>query len=222
MQADKVGKFQELLLDWFARHGRAFPWRRENVGNFELIVSEILLQRTKADNVAKYGRQFFDRFSSWEALGEASEEQLQEALRPFGLHNLKARRLYLLAQELKQRNGILPKEKDMVRELSLFGQYTTNAFELFVLKKPAALLDVNMARLLERYFEPRTLKDYRFDKKLNSLAATVTNHPKSREINWAILDFAALICTKRQPDCPKCPLFADCNYRKSFMPNTKP
>lgn len=215
MELDKVQIIQSALLEWFVQHGRPFPWRREGASNFELIISEILLQRTRANTVSKYYRYFFDRFPSWEILADASEENLRLFLRPFGLNNLKASRLYRLAQQIKSRQGVFPNEKDMVRELSLFGQYTVNAFELFILKRPAALLDVNMARLLERYFEPRVLKDYRFDKKLNEIAEKVTNHPNSKELNWAILDFATLVCTSKNPACSNCPLNLKCNYLHS-------
>jgi len=212
MKSEQEQFFQTTLLNWFVKFGRCFPWREDEATNYERIVSEILLQRTRADTVARFYADFFSRFPSWEKLIEATEEDLRQSLFPFGLNKLKAARLYKLAKQLKLRQGILPDEKDLVRELSLFGPYTVNAFELFVLNKPSALLDVNMARLLERYFEPRTLKDYRFDKRLNTIAKSVTNHSRSREINWAILDFAALVCTTKNPKCTDCLLNCFCNY----------
>lgn len=219
MEHEKIQYLQSFLLKWFASEGRFFPWRKAGASNYEIILAEILLQRTKAGTVAKYLPLFLEKYPSWEKLGEATEVELRNSLFPFGLNNLKARRLWMLAQEVKNLNGHLPDEKDMVRELSLFGQYTLNAFELFVLRRPAPLLDVNMARFLERYFEPRTLKDYRYDKKLNQLAAAVTNHPNSKEINWAILDFASLICIKRNPRCNACTLLNTCNYYQYISKN---
>ncbi len=115
---------------------------------------------------------------------------------------------------MKRHKGDLPETKDLVEELSLFGQYTANAFDLFVLNKPSALLDVNMARLLERYFAPRRVKDYRFDKQLKQTANKVTDHPSSKEINWAILDYATLVCTSQKPKCDICALAEKCNFFK--------
>ena len=216
MENEKILHLQSFLLHWFAGEGRSFPWRNSSASNYEIILAEILLQRTKAGTVAKYLPLFLKKYPSWEILSEATETDLQHSLLPFGLNNLKAKRLWMLAQEVKNLNGRLPDKKDEVRELSLFGQYTLNAFELFVLRRPAPLLDVNMARFLERYFEPKTLKDYRYDKKLIQLAVAVTNHQKSKEINWAILDFASLVCIKRNPRCGACALFNTCTYYQSI------
>lgn len=212
MKSKQQQFFQTTLLEWFAKFGRCFPWREEEATNYERIISEVLLQRTRAETVARFYADFFSRFPSWEKLMEATEDDLRQCLSPFGLNKLKAARLHKLAKQIKSRQGILPDEKDVVRELSLFGPYTANAFELLVLNKPSALLDVNMARLLERYFEPRTLKDYRFDKQLNAIAKSVTDHPRSKEINWAILDFAAMICTTKNPKCANCLLNYFCYY----------
>lgn len=212
MDEEKVTYFQNVLLHWFSEFGRKFPWREKSASNYEIIIAEILLQRTKAGNVAKFLPAFLDRYPTWATLAKATEAELRSALRPFGLNNLKATRLHRLGEEMKHHQGGLPETKDMVQELSLFGQYTANAFELYVLNKPSALLDVNMARLLERYFSPRRVKDYRFDKQLKQTANFVTNHPRSKEINWAILDYATLVCTSKKPKCDICPLCKKCNF----------
>ncbi len=85
----------------------------------------------------------------------------------------------------------------------MMGQYITNAFELYILKKQSPLLDINMARLLERFFGKRQLVDIRHDPYLQTLAYRVVNIENSKELNWAILDFAALICKRNKPLCNK-------------------
>jgi len=82
--------------------------------------------------------------------------------------------------------------------------------------RPKPLLDVNMARVLERYFGPRQLTDIRYDPYLQNLSHQVVNHENSKQINWAILDFAALICKSRNPKCVTCFLSAGCKYYKLF------
>ncbi|MFM7022382.1 MAG: hypothetical protein ACKOXB_05350 [Flavobacteriales bacterium] len=74
------------------------------------------------------------------------------------------------------------------------GQYISNAVELVVYNKPSPLIDVNMARVLERFFGPRKMADIRYDPYLQELAYKVVNHKNAKEVNWAILDFAALVC----------------------------
>ena len=208
----QVSIFQNRILTWYQANGRNFPWRYKSVSNYQIIISEILLQRTKAETVANFYHKFFKKYPSWRVLGLASESELQEFLKPIGLNRQRGSRLFKLAQELKKRNGNLPKTKYEIEELPMMGQYISNAFELYILKRRAPLLDVNMARLLERYFGPRKMADIRYDQELQKLAHRIVDHPRSKELNWAILDFAAMICRNRNPSCITCLLYRSCGY----------
>jgi len=202
--------FQNTLLNWFSDNGRKFPWRKESATNYELIISEVFLQRTKAETVAKFLPVFFKQYPSWKQLGEATEEEIQNFTKPLGLHKQRGTRLFKLAQELARRNGRFPKERNQVEEISMMGQYLTNAYELYILKRKSPLLDVNMARFLERFFGERKMADIRYDSYLQTLAYRVINIEKSKELNWAILDYAALICKKIKPKCDVCYLKTKC------------
>ncbi len=207
--------FQKNLLDWYKQNGRTFPWRNKSATNYELIISEVFLQRTKAETVSKFLTPFFKKYPSWKQLGEATEYDLQEATKPLGLYRQRGSRLYKMAQELKRRKGRFPKQRIQVEEIPMRGQYITNTFELYVLKKKSPLLDVNMARLLERFFGERKMADIRYDPYLQTLAYRVVDVDASIELNWSILDFASLICKKRTPTCEKCPLNTKCQFNKS-------
>ena len=204
--------FQEKLLDWFLGNGRTFLWRNKSATNYELIISEVFLQRTKAETVSKFLPDFLKKYSSWKQLGDATELELQEITKPLGLYKQRGSRLYKLAQDLKRRKGRFPKERNQVAEMPMMGQYITNAFELYILKKKSPLLDVNMARLLERFFGERKLADIRHDPYLQTLAYRVVNIDKSKELNWAILDYASLICKKTKPLCFQCSLNSKCKH----------
>lgn len=206
---------QETLLKWYSKNGRNFLWRIPHSTNYELIIAEIFLQRTKAETVNKFLPQFLKPYPNWEKLGTATEEELQIALNPLGLYKQRAKRLFKLAQELKARSGQFPIERNQVEDLSMMGQYLTNAYELYILKKKTPLLDVNMARLLERFFGERNMADIRHDPYLQTLAYRVVNVENSKELNWAILDFAALICKRNKPLCSNCLLKNSCNYYRS-------
>ena len=208
--------FQDQLLKWFKLNGRSFPWRNKSATNYIRIISEVLLQRTKAETVANYFNSFIKEFPSWKQLGEASQNDLEEMLKPLGLQKQRAGRLYKLAQEMRKRNGRFPRAKDQVAEMAMMGQYITNAYELFILKKPSPLLDVNMARVLERYFGPRKLSDIRYDPYLQDLSNKIVKHIKYKEINWAILDFGSIICTKKNPKCSNCLLSVKCKFHQSL------
>lgn len=204
--------FQNTLLEWYSENGRSFLWRKKSATNYELIIAEVFLQRTKAETVSNFLPEFFKKYPSWKLLGEATEAELKEIIKPLGLYNQRGERLYKLAQEIKLRSGRFPKVRNQVEDLSMMGQYITNAFELYILKKKAPLLDVNMARLLERFFGERKMADIRHDPYLQTLAYRVVNVEKSKELNWAILDFAAVVCKKINPGCKSCLLVKICVY----------
>lgn len=204
--------FQEKLLDWYKENGRTFLWRNKSATNYELIISEVFLQRTKAETVSKFLPDFLKKYSSWKQLRDATELELQEITKPLGLNKQRGSRLFNLAQELKRRKGRFPKERNQVAEIPMMGHYITNAFELYVLKKKSPLLDVNMARLLERFFGERKLADIRHDPYLQTLAYRIVNIEESKELNWAILDYASLVCKKLKPLCYKCHLNSKCKY----------
>lgn len=208
----KIKFFQTKLLEWFEANGRDFLWRNRTSSNYIKIISEVLLQRTKAETVNKFLSTFLNNYPDWSSLGSATEVELINILKPLGLSNQRGKRLYKLAQELKSRNWEFPKNRSLVEEMPMMGQYITNAFELFILKRPSPLLDVNMARLLERFFGPRKLADIRYDPYIQELAKKVTTHRQLLRINWAILDFAALVCRSKRPLCEKCLIFKNCHF----------
>jgi A/G-specific adenine glycosylase len=175
------------------------------------VVSEVLLQRTRAEVVASFFPSFVRQFPSWRVLSRASERDLQEFLRPLGLWRQRASSLRRLAAAIAKRNGRFPTERSEIESLPNVGQYIANAIELFSHDQRKPLLDSGMARVLERFFGPRRLADIRFDPDLQSIAHRVVAGSASKETNWAILDLAAMICKKR-PSCPSCPLQKRCRF----------
>ena len=211
---------QRQLLRWFDENGRAFPWRDPAASKYRQILSEILLQRTRAETVARYYECFFARYPDWKALSRATLEELEEVMRPLGLYRHRARRLFRLGQEIKRRRGRVPETSDELADSGFAGLYVTNAFELFALRNRKPLLDVNMSRVLKRYFNAGEFIDVRRDKALQLLANDVIEVRRCKELNWAILDFAALVCTRRSPSCGTCTLNPRCLYRQRGLEAT--
>src|SRR5688500_1453567 len=97
--AKDVAWFQRRLLRWFKRHGRRFPWREESATVYVKILSEVLLQRTRAEVVAGFLPEFVRQFPSWDVLATATEEDLRRYLQPIGLWRRRAASLERLAAE---------------------------------------------------------------------------------------------------------------------------
>lgn len=209
--AQNISEFQRVLIKWYQQNGREFSWRCLHLSDYHYVIAEILLQRTRAETVEKVFDRFLNRFSNWNDLSTASVKTIEAALEPVGLQKQRALRLHQLATEIMKRGEQLPSDRATLEQIPFLGQYIANAIELIVFKRRKPLLDVNMARLLERYFSPRRLSDIRYDPFLQRLSHRVVDHVDSLRINWAILDFAALVCRPR-PNCQLCPLRKKCTY----------
>lgn len=216
-----VRLFQTRLLAWFTRSARKFPWRKRNASVYQKVVAEVLLQRTRADVVSGFLPGFLERFPSWAKLARASQKELRAFLQPLGLWRRRAASLKKLAAKLASRNGCFPRNRVDIELLPGVGQYIANAVMLFCHGEAQPLLDVNMARVLERYFGPRTLADIRYDPYLQSLARRVLRSTDALSLNWAILDLAALICTNRRPRCGECPLASGCLHGRKVLRSIK-
>ncbi len=209
--------FRCKIINWYSEYGRHFPWRNKSATKYQIIVSEVLLQRTRAESVAKIYHSFFMQYPSWNKLAIADEEELAALIKPLGLWKRRTKNLLSLANEMTTKRGRFPKDREKIERLPNVGQYIANAIMLFCHEKPQPLLDTNMARVLERFFGPRLLSDIRHDPYLQSLANEVVNCDRSKELNWAILDFASTVCSTKKPSSGLCPLKSNCRYFQSLQ-----
>lgn len=204
-------RLRKSLLAWYSNNARDLPWRKKSISNYGIVISELLLQRTRAETVASFLDTFVSQYPSWKELSQAEEAEIGQVIRPIGLWNRRARTLKQLACAMVARNGRFPRDRQEIESLPGVGQYLANAILLMCHGKAEPLLDGSMARVLERVFGPRKLADIRYDPYLQGLSRAVVRCKTPRNINWAILDLAAAICVPRSPRCSDCPLKSFCN-----------
>ncbi|MFC3625179.1 hypothetical protein ACFOKJ_03335 [Vogesella amnigena] len=203
-----------MLIAWHAWARRSFPWRADGASLYVKILVEVLLQRTRAETVARFLPGFLDRFPSWAELAVSDERALGEALKPIGLWRRRAAPLHSLALAVVESNESWPIDRESLEALPAVGQYIANAILLFVHGQRQPLMDASMARLLRRYFDLCPQKaDIRHDPVLHETAYKVLAEGDAVELNWAMLDLAAMVCLPRNPRCEDCPLKRTCRYR---------
>jgi len=208
----KTHKIQIMLIEWFSLKGREFPWRKKNITAFEIVISEILLQRTRAENVEKIYEKFIKNYRSWNYIANCNINSLKNDLSAIGLQKQKADRLKILSHEMVNRNGVFPSNYNELIELPLIGEYIANAILLLAFNKPVPLIDINMVRFIERVYKKRDKVDYRYDPFIIKMGTQLVDCSNPKEMNWAILDLGALICKARNPLCENCPINNLCNY----------
>jgi A/G-specific adenine glycosylase len=202
--------FQRRLLAWYRVHQRNLPWR-STCDPYKILVSEIMLQQTQVNRVVSKYREFLRCYPTLETLADAKTSELRRVWYPLG-YNVRPLRLRRIAQRtLRDHGGRIPDSYDGLLAMDGIGRYTAGAVLSFAFKQDAPIVDTNVARLLSRYFglrrrTPRGASQRR----LWQLAGEVIPPGKGHRINQAMMDFGAMICTARSPQCPRCVLRHTC------------
>jgi A/G-specific adenine glycosylase len=209
MEADKITWFRKRLLAWSASKLRDFPWRR-TTDPYAIFVAEFLLQKTGATTASPIYEAFLAKYPSLETLASASVKEVAQLLQPLGL-SFRASRLCRSAKIVAQQyGGCIP---TLERELLLLpgvGKYIARSICANAFGQPAAVLDTNVARIVERFFG---VQGERVKSRCKILwAAADAIAPKRNVSRWnlTLLDFGALVCIARKPHCSECPLQEKC------------
>ena len=207
-----IRHFQQNLLMWYFESGRDLPWRHTS-DPYRILVSEIMLHQTQVDRVLPKYLQWIQKYPSFQALATASLSEVLELWKPLG-YNFRPIRLHEIAQRvITEFNGQLPNSVEELIAIKGIGRYTAGAILSFAFHKDAPVVDTNIRRVIQRIF----------DVKGNSLRAPAKNRiwllaeklipPGQAHIfNQAIMDFGALICVARNPECQTCFMKNHCKF----------
>lgn len=212
---DKIKLFRGKLLRWYASNARSFPWRGKGITLYQAIIAEVLLQRTRAETIRHFYPAFLKKYPGWSRLSAEPRAKLKSFLKPIGLSQQKSVLLKSLAVAMGSKTKRVSLTREQLEALPGVGQYIANAVLSVYYGEREPLLDVNMARVLERYFGPRKLADIRYDPYLQKLAHDILPRARTREFNWATLDFAATRCKASRPFCAGCIFLSDCSWVKN-------
>lgn len=198
--------FRRALAAWYRRHHRDLPWRQTR-DPYRVLVSELMLQQTQVSRVLGFYDRFLAQFPDLESLAVARPARVRAAWEGLGYY-ARARNLHALSREvMRTRDGVMPSEPHVLRELPGIGAYTAGAVASFAFEKRAALVDTNVARVLRRVFAPRATP-----RRLWEIAEAIL--PRSGRAGWthnqAVMELGALVCVARTPKCGACPVRRVC------------
>lgn len=198
--------FNQKIQSWFLQQGRDLPWRNTK-DPYLIWVSEIILQQTRVNQGFNYYLRFVERFPTYQDLATADENEVLKYWQGLGYYS-RARNMHTAAQSIREK---FPTEYKEVLNLKGVGEYTAAAICSFAYDQPYAVVDGNVYRVLSRYFGIYTPIDQTKGKKeFASLAQEMLDKKNPAQYNQAIMDFGALQCTPKSPDCTICPLQSSC------------
>lgn len=204
---DPQRTFVEPLLAWHEENGRhSLPWREVDRTAFEILVAEILLQRTTAAAVAGAYLPFVARYPTPEAVVAAATDDIEQRIACLGLVK-RAEFIERCSHQLLARfSGDVPRQPEKLVELHGVGEYTARSVLIHAFGAGIAAVDTNVRRLLSRFFGFSSESEI-----ITHLADALTPSARSSEFQHAMLDFASEVCTARSPQCDLCPLRESCD-----------
>lgn len=201
---------RDALLEWFDHHQRELPWRKTK-DPYAIWVSEVMLQQTQVDRVIPYYERFLATFPTVKALATADLSDVLSVWRGLGYYS-RARNLHAAACELVLKfKGRLPGTVEELRTLPGFGRYTAGAVASIAFGVEAPLVDGNVARVLSRLFEiDGAPSDKAREAALWSVAGLLVEGPRPGDLNQALMELGATVCTPANPSCLLCPVRTPC------------
>ncbi len=202
-------EFQTALLEWFAVHQRALPWRQEP-SLYKTVVSEFMLQQTQVKTVLPYFARWVEEWPDFASLAAAEEAQVLRLWEGLGYYS-RARNLHRLAQAVTALPAP-PATPDQWLDLPGIGPYTAAAITSIALHYPAACVDGNVVRILARLTADATpFRDSASAARaLSPLADSLLTRNDPGAHNQAMMELGATVCVRRAPLCPICPVRVHC------------
>ena len=210
----------ELVIDWFDRNAREFPWRDDDCTPWGILVSEVMSQQTQMSRVLPKWHEFIEKWPTPAALAAASDADVIRAWDRLG-YPRRAVQLRRCAQAIvEHHDGEVPSSREALLALPGIGPYTSAAVASFAFDEVVPVVDTNVRRVLSRAMHGEShawLPNHRRDD-----AEMLTQLPEDAQLakqwNAGSMELGALVCTSRSPACEQCPLIDLCEWRNAGYP----
>jgi len=198
--------FSIKLVSWYQNNKRDLPWRN-TVNSYHIWLSEIILQQTRVSQGTPYYFAFLKAFPTIDDLANAPEDKVLKMWQGLGYYS-RARNLHFTAKDIVNNfGGEFPKDYKKVLKLKGIGVYTAAAITSFAFDMPYAVVDGNVIRVLSRVFGISVPFDtFAGKKQFQQLAQELLTEKDAAIYNQAIMEFGAIQCKPKSPNCSSCPM----------------
>jgi len=205
-----MSSFTEEIYTWYSINKRDLPWRKTS-DPYKIWISEIILQQTRVAQGTDYYNRFVEEFPTVFDLASASEDRVLKLWQGLGYYT-RARNLHFTAKFIVNNyNGTFPNDFKTILSLKGIGNYTASAIASIAFDLPRAAVDGNIYRVISRFFGISTPIDSEKGKnEIQKIATDLISEKNTGFHNQAFMEFGALQCTPKSPDCNSCPLKEGC------------
>ena len=199
-----------LLIDWYRQNRRDLPWRQSR-DPYPVLVSEIMLQQTRAETVKPYFHRFMAALPTVEALANADEPTLLKLWEGLGYYS-RVRNLQKAARAVMEHHGgVIPADFDALLKLPGVGRYTAGAVASIAFGIPVPAVDGNVLRVLARLTGDDTdILSPAAKKTAEATLAPLVPSDAAGDFTQSLIELGALVCTPGEPKCSDCPLHLLC------------
>ena len=205
----------QRLLDYYG-----YPEWRNPLPPVDELVSTILSQNTNDVNRDRAFDALRERFPTWEAVRDADEQEVIEAIRVAGLANQKGPRIQNLLREITAQRGSLDLDflnhmaideiKEWLMTFKGVGPKTAAIVIQFSLNQPAFPVDTHIYRVTGRIgLRPEKMNADQAHTHLEGLFPAETYYP----VHLNLIRLGREICQARRVKCEICPLQDVCEFR---------
>jgi len=195
--------FSNRLTEWYQTHQRPLPWRTTR-DPYLIWLSEIILQQTRVNQGLPYYKKFVKSFPTVLELAKSSQEKVLKLWQGLGYYS-RARNLHSAAQQVADNDGIFPNNYKDLLKLKGVGDYTAAAIASFAYNESVPVVDGNVYRVLSRVYGISTpINSSAGIKEFKLLASSLLDQKDPATHNQAIMEFGALQCVPKNPNCSVC------------------
>ena len=214
--------FENSLINWYKHNARNLPWRA-TTSPYRIWLSEIILQQTKVDQGLPYYERFIERYPKIQCLAEAKEEEVLRLWQGLGYYS-RARNLHKCAQLIVNKyNSTFPDNYHDLQQLPGIGKYTAAAIASFAFEQAVPAIDGNAYRVLSRVFGiEQDIAASKAHSVYFKFAEPLMHKNRASIFNQAIMEFGAMYCKPKNPDCEVCVMADICIAKENKLQGTLP
>jgi A/G-specific adenine glycosylase len=202
--------FSKTIITWYIENRRDLPWRHTK-DPYKIWLSEIILQQTRVVQGLPYYEAFIKKFPTISDLATADEDTVLHLWQGLGYYS-RARNLHQTAKIIHENyNDAFPNRFKELLKLKGVGPYTAAAIASFAFGEAVALVDGNVYRVLSRIYGIQTnIASSGAYKEFFELASNLMDDSQPDVFNQALMEFGAMACTPKNPNCTFCPFIQNC------------